>query len=202
MGDHVTILAFNGLGDVTPALGAAERALRDAGLVTGQHDPEATLDRGGELALRPGPKAAEATVYGDRINGLLTNGVRFIGERYFNAYAIGFAEWFGCPACMSRTSYDDDGFGEQIDALGYGAVAWSEGDDGATVRCVRCQTGSSVMRWQMDDPVFLAEMAVEFWNWPFIDPDPTRRAEWWHVDVLAMLEGAVGRPAMVSGHKI
>lgn len=202
MGDHVTILAYDGLGDVTAALGAAEQALREAGLVAGQHAPEASLERCGSLTLRPGPKAAQATGYGDQINDMRTNGVRFIAERYFNAYAIGFAEWFDCPACQSRITSEDDGFSDQINALGHGAVAWCDGDDAASAQCTRCKTASSVLKWRMDDPVYLAEMAVEFWNWPFIDPNPAHRAKWWHVDVLALLDAAVGRPAMVSGHKI
>jgi hypothetical protein len=194
--------AFSGVGDAPGAALAAERVLREADLVMGDHDPEAVLAWRQGKALRPGPKAVQATVYGDRLNTLSTNGVVFIGERYFDAYAVGFAAWFECPACGQRIEQAADAYGDQMSIVGLAAMQWSEGQDDASARCLLCSEPRNITLWRSDHDFIIADMAVEFWNWPDLAPDPVQRAEWWHVDIVAMLEAAVDRPAMLSGHKI
>ena len=132
-----------------------------------------------------------------------TNGVAFAGPDYFNAYAIGFAEWFECPACNQHVADDDyDRFSVQLDALGMGAAHWCEGQRDAKALCVLCIAGSHVLEWRMDAPVFLADAAIEFHGWPNFDPCNRADGTWWKIDVIAPLEQAVGRPAMISGYKI
>ncbi len=196
------MVAFTGVTDVSGGVAAAEAALREAGLVGGSHDPDAVLAGRGTLILRPGPKAAEATAYGDTLLDMRTNGVAFMAERYFNAYALGFAEGFDCPVCGGTTTDGDDQFGDQMDHIGRAAVEWCDGVNGATAQCVLCDAAPRVTDWTLEDPVFLADIAIEFWNWPHLDPDPVARKQWWHVDVVPMLEDAVGAPARLSGHKI
>ena len=202
MGDRVTMAAFSGVADAAAAALAAERAFRDAELVAGEHDPQAVLAWRQGTVLRPGPKAAGATAYGDRISSLLTNGVAIIGERYFDAYAVGFASAFDCPACGERITSDDDRFGDQMSQVGMAAMYWTEGQDAAMAECLICSEASAIALWRSDYDFIVADMAVEFWNWPHLDSDATHRAQWWHIDVVPMLEAAVGRPAMLGGHKI
>lgn len=202
MGDSVTVAAFSGVEDVAQAVRSAEATLREAGLVGGEHDPESVLAWRQGLALRPGPKAAAATRYGDRINTLVTNGVVFIGERYFDPYAVGFAAWFDCPACGQRIMQDDAIFGDQMGEVGMAAAHWTEGKASAMAQCLTCSEARDITLWRSDHDFVVADMAVEFWNWPHLATDAPARAQWWHVDVVAMLEAAAGRPAMLSGHKI
>ena len=202
MGDRVTMAAFSGVADVPAAVLAAERALREAGLVAGDHDPQAVLVWHQGKVLRPGPKAAEATVYGDHINGLLTNGVALIGERYFDARAVGFAAWFDCPACGQRITEEDDIFRDQMSKVGMAAMHWTKGQDAATAQCLICSEARAIGLWRSDHDFIVADMAVEFWNWPYLDPDATHRAKLWHIDIVPMLEAAAGKPAMFGSHKI
>jgi hypothetical protein len=126
----------------------------------------------------------------------------FIGDRYFNAYALGFADWFTCPDCNRPIGSDDDIFADQMSNLGMAATAWCAGEDDASAQCLSCQATPNVTDWTTSAPVFLADMAVEFWNWPYLDPDAEARRQWWHLDVVAILEQSVGTTAMLSGHKI
>lgn len=197
MGDGASIVAFVGVDDVPRAIAAAEAALREAGIVGGSHDPEAVLAEHPGLILRPGPNAAAATIHGEHING-----VAFIGKRYFNVYALGFAEWFACPSCGETMTQPFDLLHAQVGNLADAAGAWCDGKDGATAQCLLCDATPPVRDWRMEDPVFLADMALEFWHWPYLDPDPVARAKCWHVDVVPILEAAVGAPAMLSGFKI
>lgn len=193
--------AFCGVGDVSAALGRAEAALRDAGLVEGEHAPEAVLGGRG-LVLRPGPAAVAATRYGARLTGLLTNGVAFRGPGYFNAYAVGFATSCDCPACEARIDAAHPAYSEQMGALGMAGYAFSQGQRETLAMCQLCGAQSPVQDWRLDDPVFVADMAVEFWNWPYLERPRPDGSGWWFVDAAGMLEEAVGRPATVSGYKI
>ncbi|MEL6952467.1 MAG: hypothetical protein AAFN09_10190 [Pseudomonadota bacterium] len=194
--------AFSGVADVEASLSACEAVLVELGLVAEGYDPEAVLSSGHDRVKRPGPAAAKATAYGDELLALRTNGVSFLGPGYFNAMALGFAEWFASPACGGRVDQSHPRFDEQMSNLGFAAGAWVDGDRGATAQCVICGEAALVTDWGLEDPVFLADMAIEFWNWPYLAEDAEARAEWWHVDVVAALEGAVGRPAALSGYRI
>ena len=202
MSSSCTMAAFLGVADVPAALGRAEVALRDVGLVDGDHDPEAVLAWRDGVVLRPGQAALGATVYGQQLLDLKTNGVAFRGGPYFNAYAVGFAAYFECPSCGQRVTEDQDAYGDQMSAVGMAAAAWCDGDRGASAACQLCGVASVVTEWGLSDPVFLADMAVEFWNWPYLDPDPAARAQWWRVDVVGLLEQAVGGEARLSGYKV
>lgn len=203
MGTGVSLVAFRDVEDVPAALAAAEAALRDIGLVAGEYDPEAVYVAPHGRVLRPAPGVGALTGYGDMLLSMETNGVAFTGPDYFNAYAIGFAEWFDCPACSQRVTEDDyDRFSTQVDALGMSAAHWCEGQRDAKALCVLCDAASHVLEWGMDDPVFLADVAIEFYGWPAFDPLNRADGAWWKIDVITPLEQAVGRPAMISGYKI
>ncbi|MEL6532413.1 MAG: hypothetical protein AAFQ06_05165 [Pseudomonadota bacterium] len=202
MGDRVTMAAFSGVADVEGSLSACEAVLLEMGLVAEGYDPSAVLSPRHGRVRRPGHAAAKATAYGDRLLELRTDGVSFEGPGYFNARALGFSDWFDCPSCDGRVDQSHPSFTDQISHLGFAAVDWVEGDRDATALCVMCDAATSVPDWRLEDPVFLADMAVAFWNWPFLARDAGALTEWWHVDVVAALEGAVGRPAALSGYKI
>jgi len=205
MGDFVAIAAFIGVPDAEAALAAAEDALRKAGLVAGTYDNSAGLSSGTRV-LRPGPAAASATRYGERLVNSMTNGVEFSGPGYFNVRAVGFADSFVCPACNAQIRRGDDRFEEQLNNVGMAGGCWAEARAGREPKestaavCVVCGAASSAERWILDDPVFLADIAVEFYNWPYLQRPG--RDSWWYIDVIDILERAVGRPAMLSGYKI
>jgi len=201
MGDRVNLFAFQELADPCAALDAAEQVLRQMDLITGEPDSKSVLGAEGARAYRPGPAAA--TGYGDEIPSHSANGVAFIGPRYFNGFGLGLAEWFFCPACGGRIGDDHAAFHDQMNALGMAAVRWAQGsDEPEMVGCPLCEVPSAVTNWTSDDPVFLADMCVEFWNWPMLAkpgyPDGCR----WKIDVTGALERAVGAPVIISGHKI
>lgn len=202
MGDYAGIVAFRGVADAAKALDAAEAALREIGLIGGAYDPEAALASRGGRVVRPGPDAAAATLYGDRLSEMLTNGVEFEGPRYFNAYGLGFSDWIECPACGQRTVSGDDAHVDRMSALGMAAVDWCDGHDAESVACPSCRTASPVTDWRMEDPVFLADMALVFWNWPALPEAGKPDGNWWKVDVTGEIERAVGAPAVISGYKV
>lgn len=202
MGTGVSIVAFCDVADVPKALAAAESALRNIGLVAGGYDPKAAYSPAHGRVLRPAPGAANLTGYGDTLLEMDVNGVAFSGPDYFNAHAIGFAEWFECPVCRDRITDAHSQFGEQVDAIGMAAARWCDGTRDAQAACVMCGVSSEVTLWGMEDPVFLADMAIEFYGWPAFNADARLDGQWWHVDAITPLEQAVGRPARISGYKI
>lgn len=202
MGDRVTLVAFREVDDVSAALDAAEACLRDLGLVAGDYVPEASLTPSDTRVLRPAQGVGAAIGHADRLLSLLTNGVVFTGPGYFNGYGLGFSDWHACPACKARTTHTHEGFRDQISALGMAAMNHMEGVGDTGVICVLCKASSHVTAWRIEDPVFMADMVMEFWNWPALDVDNRVDGTWWKIDALTPLEQAVGRPATVSGHKI
>jgi len=202
MGDFASIVAFRNVPDIAKGLDAAEAALRDIGLIDGDCAPEAALASRSGRVLRPGPRAVEATGYGAWMLELHVNGVEFNGPGYFNYYGLGFSDWFECPACGQRTVSGDALHGDLMTALGLAATKWMEGEAAEAVACPLCHVATAVTEWRMEDPVFLADMAVVFWNWPAVPEAGKPDGEWWKVDVTGHLQRAVGVPASVSGYKV
>lgn len=210
MSDAYAIVAFSGdLSDDegASALESAETALRGAGLVVGNDDPEAILGTGAALVLRPGRTIERSHEHISQLMTMLTNGVAFRGPNYFNPWALVNSSWYECPACNEKVSQNSSGHSEVLDGLGNAAASLVEGEQDIAVACPNCNDASDVREWHLEDPVFLADIAFEFWNWPPFERGASTEsraqgATLWDVDVLAVLEGAVGRPARQSWVRI
>jgi hypothetical protein len=208
MSDSFAIVAFSDLSgaDAVVALKEAEIVLRKYDLVAGEHDPTAILGQAPRV-LRPSRGAVRYNAYLEHTLGLRTNGVAFRGPGYFNIWALGSPDWFECPACDGRIGQDDKAFGDLLNDLGTNGVAFANGEPTRPVTCPHCGIGSDVRKWRLDDPVLVADAAIEFWSWPGLERNatPASKAEGltlWALDLPAILEDVVGRPATLSWVRI
>lgn len=202
MGDYIGLIAFREVDDVPKVLAAAEASLRDLGVVAGAYDPDAMLAPRTSRALRPAPDVAAIVGHPESLLSLRSNGVAFNGPGFFHDYGLGLSTWFECPMCIGRITEDHDRFGDQMNALGMAAMHWATGEGETAVTCGLCHVASNVTQWRIADPVFMADVVVEFCNWPALDPDNRADGTWWKLDIITPLEWDVGRPALVSGYKI
>lgn len=145
-------------------------AMRAAGLIAGEDDPDSILGAAQGPAYRPGPRAEESLPPGyGRATELRTNGAEFIAAAIFNWSPLNVDE-FTAPCCGALIDA-----GEIVDKLGTAAGVEKDFSDSA-VTCPRCGAPSGVNAWA-ESGFMLAGCGVGLWNWQVMPEvlDPVRR---------------------------
>ncbi|QDC11402.1 hypothetical protein FHY55_20165 [Oceanicola sp. D3] len=189
MGDRVWYIARPGPTpeDVDERVARLIAAMKAAGLIAGENDPDSVLIAAQGPAYRPGPRAEESLPPGyGRTSELRTNGAEFIAGAIFNWSPLNVDE-FTAPCCGTRIDA-----GEIVDTLG--TAAGVEKDFSATaVTCPHCGAQSGVNAWA-GDGFLLAGCGVKLWNWQVIPEvlDPVRK----------LAREALGPELVEDGYKI
>ncbi len=173
MGTAYAIVGYPGVGrnETAPALRACEAALRAAGCVAGDADPETAYTKDVPV-FRPGPAVGLETEAYDLPDVTLIktlNGVASCGPRYIDHGPFIGPPSFRCPGCGVRIERDDGRAAAQMEQCFELFATYFEGDDpsrGGT--CLTCEAQVDAND-PIDDgpPTFaLSDVAVEFWEWP------------------------------------
>lgn len=170
MGTHYTPYAYLDVprDSVPGVLDAIETALRDAELITGDHDPDAAYNSKGRV-FRPGPRSGLRTEAHDVGNGTILysiNGVVLAAGPYMNHGPFIVTPDFDCPACQRHFGHDTAEAKTMQERCFDMFQAYFEGDSSRDVTCLACEVASDVNDWFGPVDFILGDVAVEFWEWP------------------------------------
>ncbi|MBF9032864.1 hypothetical protein HKCCE2091_01325 [Rhodobacterales bacterium HKCCE2091] len=160
------------------ALASCERALRDAGWIEGEADPEATYGTRWP-SFRPGPAASDRVKFVETRQGrvpLSVNGVAFCGPGYFNHGPFVITPDFRCPDCGAEIGHGTPEAREQQERCFALVADFCEArTESRAVACVVCAAEVDLNDLIADGPptFALCHVAVEFWDWP---PDEVAEA--------------------------
>ncbi len=180
-----------------PGVGRNETALRAAGFIAGDADPETAYTKDVPV-FRPGPATGLETKAYDLPDGTVIktpNGVAFCGPRYINHGPFIDTPSFRCPCCGARTKRDDGRAAAQMEQCFELFSTYFEGDDPSRcVTCLICEARIDVNDLIDDGPptFVLSDVAVEFWEWP---PDTVARA-------AQVLDAAMGQDHRMGWVKV
>lgn len=121
----------------------------------------------------PGPRYADACESTGRESLLNTNpntlAIITIRTIYYNC--PGDLD-VPCAACDTNFS-DDEMWNRYTDVLG---DLYDHGTIG-TLKCPKCETERSILEWQRDGPMVIANLGLEIWNWPPLSKEFLARIE-------------------------